>query len=65
MDHRKVGLLLTSVALVIFSCVLPFLPRAGPVTIGAHFIMGLTLGTGLAIMISALVKRRFGSQCER
>lgn len=64
MNHRKIGLLLTSVALVIFSCVLPFIRRAGPVAIGAHFIMGLALGTGLAMMIGSLIKRRLRSQCD-
>lgn len=65
MDHRKAGLLLTSAALILYSCVLPFLRRAGPVTVSAHFIMGLALGAGLALMIGTFVKRRFGSRCER
>jgi hypothetical protein len=65
MNHHKIGLLLTSLSLVIFSCVLPFLRSAGPVTNGAHFVMGLALGTGLAMMIATLIKRRLRSTCGR
>jgi len=65
MNHQKIGLLLTSLSLVIFSCVLPFLRAAGPVANGTHFVMGLALGTGLAMIIATLIKRRLGSSCER
>jgi hypothetical protein len=64
-NHRKFGLLLTSLAVVIFNCVLPFLRPAGPVTNASHFVMGLALGTGLAMMIGALLKQRRGSPCKR
>jgi hypothetical protein len=50
---QKAGLFLSSAALFLFSCVVPFLPSAGHMVNAVHFVMGLALGLGTALMIHA------------
>jgi uncharacterized membrane protein len=63
MDRRRVGLLLTSVALIVYLLVLPLLPKAGLAADAAHLTMGLVLGLGLVMMLSALYRKRTGVRC--
>ena len=65
MDLRKIGLLCTSFALLIFTGLLPFLKEGTPVNHGAHFFIGLLLGAGLAMMLGARVALRRRPRCSR
>jgi hypothetical protein len=62
MDRNGLGLLLTGLSLVLYTCVLPVLPGDQRIANGAHFLIGLMLGLGVTLMVAAQLARRRKAQ---
>ena len=58
MNRRGTGLLLTSVAALIWSVAVPELPATGPAANGAHLLAGSLLGLGMVVTFHSLFKGR-------
>ncbi len=58
MDRQRIGLLLTSSALVMYAVLLPLLRVGQPITFAAHFVAGAMLGLGATMIVAGRIARR-------
>ena len=65
MNKQKMGLLLTSIALVLYTCVLPFVTANRLLTYGIHFTVGLLLGVGITLTLVSYFAKQRGARCPR